>query len=215
MLRKLLLAALLAACTPSFAAVPLQGTLKGNTIQSSAFPVGSVTVDSAFTYVGTTSFVLYGVANCEIYLFADVDSNKQVRRYYWFQFEGFLADNDRLYNYSRDPEGTMLGGKAFHERSWFFDHLNGTKNQRPGSDVEAVQKLFAEKGLILGSDAASIRLVRLDESKRKEFMIIYSENLPASLTAPELRKGGKDEAKAAEVIDALKKHAVAGLKMDM
>ena len=211
-----IIAAALCAMASATAEVPIQGTVKGNTLSSSDFPIGSVTFNEKFKYVGTTAFVLYGVANCEIHVYAEIEG-KQVQRYYWVQFEGFLPSKpSSSYNYSKDPQRTMIGGHAFHERSWFSNVEEARKKMRPGSDSEAVLKLFDEKGLSVGPDVMAMRLVRLSEDKRKELMIIYSENLaPHGVKAADFLEGGSAVAKRDALIDGLRQHAIDGVKMEM
>ncbi len=193
-----------------------QGEVKGQTLSSSAFPLGTITVDPKFRYVGSSEFVLYGVADCEIHVFAELE-NKVVQRFYWIQFEGYLPEKQHnTYNYGKDPQRTMIGGHAFHERSWTTNIDDGRKKMRPGSDSAAVLKLFEDKGYIVGPDVMQMRLVRLDEAKRKELMIIYSENLALhALTAADLAEGGKAVAQRDALVDGLRVRAVAGLKAEM
>ena len=195
---------------------PMQGSIDGNTIVSSAFPPGRITLDKAFAYVGATSFVLYGVADCEIHVFADIKDNK-VLRFYWVQFEGYLWSRPfSHYDYGSDPQDTMIGGHAFHRRSWASNVEEGRKRGRPGSDSEAVLKLLEGKGYAVGPDTMNVRLVRLDEAKRKELMIIYSENLAArGLKATDLAKDGSAFSQRNELFAGLRDRAVAGIVMDM
>ena len=192
-----------------------QAIVEGNTITSREFPVGSITIDSKFSYVGTTEFVLYNVANCEIVLFAEL-AGKRVKRYYWLQFEGYLPDAKQTYNYSRDPKSTMIGGHAFHERASFLNLDETRARMRPGSDSAAVRKLFEDKGYDIGPEVMLLRMVRLDETARKELMIIYSENLePQGLKVADIAEGGKAFAQRDALIDGLRERAVAGIRMTM
>jgi hypothetical protein len=193
----------------------MQGNINGNTITSTAFPPGRITLDKAFSYIGSTSFVLYGVADCEIHVYADIKDNR-VQRFYWVQFEGYLPSRPlSTYNYSSDPQDTMIGGHAFHRRSWASNVEEGRKRQRPGSDSEAVLKLLEGKGYQIGPDSMNVRLVRLDEAKRKELMIIYSENLAArGLKASDLAEGGNAFDKRTELFAGLRDRAVAGIVME-
>lgn len=200
----------------AFIAEATQGEVKGQTLSSSAFPVGTITVDPKFRYVGSSEFVLYGVADSEIHVFAEIE-NKVVQRFYWVQFEGYLPEKQHnTYNYASDPQRTMIDGHAFHERSWTTNIDVGRKKMRPGSDSAAVLKLLEDKGYVVGPDVMQMRLVRLDEAKRKELMIIYSENLSLhALTAADLAEGGKAVAQRDALIDGLRVRAVAGLKVEM
>lgn len=209
----LVVATLLAMAPPAIAA---QGDVSGQTLRSNAFPVGTITIDAKFKYVGMREFVLYGVADCEIHVFAEIDNNV-VRRYYWIQFEGYLPTRPfSHYDYRDDPERVMIGGHPFHERTWFSNSEARRKNLRPGSDSEAVLKMFDDKGYRLGADMASMRLVRLNEDKRRELMIIYSENLaPTGLTAADVNDGGKAAGRRDTLVNGLRERAVAGLTMEM
>lgn len=199
----------------AFEAHAVQASVEGNRVTSHDFPVGRITVDKAFTYVGTTEFVLYGVASCEIVVFAELDG-KRVKRLYWIQFEGYLPDNRHTYNYSKDPRRVTIGGHKFHERASFATVESPPLNTRKGSDREAVQKLLDAKGYAVDPEVINIRMVRLDEAARRELMIIYSEaREPQGLKAADFAEGGKAFEQREKLIDGVRQRAVAGLKMDM
>lgn len=210
------LAALLLACLPfTLPAVAGQASVSGRVITSTAFPVGTLTVDPAFRYIGSTEFVLYGVATCEIHLFAEVEG-KQVKRHYWIQFEGYLPDKPNTYDYSKDPQAVEIGGHRFHERIVFGNVEESKARRRPGSDSEAVAKLFEERGLAVGPDVLQIRLVRLDATRRKELMVIYSENLaPHGFTAKDFAPEGRANPEREKLYAGLRQRAAAGLRMAM
>ena len=42
--------------------------VRGATLTSSAFPVGTIAIDAKYSYVGRDEFILYGVARCELHL---------------------------------------------------------------------------------------------------------------------------------------------------
>lgn len=217
---KTLLAALLwvGACTVTHAFAG-QATVIGNSITSKAFPVGSLTfVDPTFTYVGSTEFVLYDIANCEIHVFAELDGIR-VKRFYWVQFEGYLSGNNKTYDYRSNPKRSTIGGHAFHERVWFRNTDPAQTKQRAGSDSAAVQKLFDDKGLKPGPEVMMIRLVRLDDALRRELMIIYAENLDLYATpgsaAADFNEGGKLFTQREAMTDGLRQRALAGIRMKM
>jgi hypothetical protein len=64
---------------------------------------------------------------------------------------------------------------------------------QPGSGLEHIKALIRAKGYTLPAEMMSVRLVHLlDEQKRKELMIIYSEDVPPTgFTTVELLPGGK------------------------
>jgi hypothetical protein len=64
---------------------------------------------------------------------------------------------------------------------------------QPGSDLEHIRASIRAHGYKLPAGMISVRLVHLlDKQKRKELMIIYSEDVaPTGFTAAELLPGAK------------------------
>src|SRR5688572_24517827 len=75
-------------------------TVQNNLLRSDEAPVVRLQIDPLFRYVGNTSFILYDIAHVEQHHFVVVDSKNRVERLLWFQFEGYLDNNQRKYNYS-------------------------------------------------------------------------------------------------------------------
>jgi len=190
-----------------------QGRVQGQTITSTGFPTGSITFDSSFTYVGVDTFVLYNVARCEIHLFAQADSARNVQRLYWVQFEGYLPGLDEEYNYSNDPRRTLINGFTFYDRARYYNSEAAAANRRRGSDGEHVVKLLGRNGYRITGDLMTLRLVRLDPSSRNEFMIIYAEDLGLhGLSVVDLDRSPQTwEA----VSDGLRARALAGMTITM
>jgi hypothetical protein len=67
-------------------------TVQGNRLSSQREPQISITVPQALTYDGARRFVLYGVADCEIHIFAETDTDGGLKRLVWVQFEGYLPE---------------------------------------------------------------------------------------------------------------------------
>jgi hypothetical protein len=190
-----------------------QGRVQGQTITSTGFPQGSITFDSSFTYVGVDTFVLYDVARCEIHLFAQADSARNVQRLYWVQFEGYLPGIDDTYNYSNDPRRTLINGFTFYDRPRYYNSEAAAANRRKGSDGEHMMKLLERNGYRITGDLMTLRLVRLDPSSRNELMIIYAEDLGLhGLSVAELERSPQTwEA----VTDGLRTRALTGMTMTM
>lgn len=204
---------LLLACSQTPAVVMSQASVNGQTLVSRGFPQGSITFDPSFVYVGVDTFVLYGVARCEIHLFADVDSAKNIRRLYWVQFEGYLPDRDQRYDYSNDPHRTLINGFTFYDRPRYYNAEEAARNRRKGSDGEHVVQLLEKGGYRLSGDLMTLRLVRLDSSSRNELMIIYAERLDLhGLTIADLEQSPGTWAAAAE---GLRTRALASMSMSM
>lgn len=167
-----------------------QRKVDGSIITSEREPKVCIEVPAAAHYVGADRFVLYEIANCEIHLFVEADAQKHVQRLYWVQFEGYLPSKPELAHTYDSPRHVQIGGLDFFVDTWI---TTKDAQSRKGSDGEHVRALLRAKGYFMPPAMASVRLVHLlDETKRQELMIIYSEDLaPSGLTAAELKEGGK------------------------
>lgn len=210
---KLIFLLLFFACTQTPVVVNSQASVQGQTITSTGFPQGSISFDSSFTYVGVDTFVLYDVARCEVHLFVQADSARNVQRLYWVQFEGYLAGLDHTYDYSGDPRRTLINGFTFYDRSRYYNAETAAANPRKGSDREHVLKLLESSGYRIKGDVMTLRLVRLDTSSRNELMIIYAEDLGQhGLSVADLDRSPQTwEA----VSDGLRTRALAGMTLTM
>lgn len=194
---------------------PVISKVDGHTITSTGFPEGTIKVDEKLAYIGSDKWVLYGVADCEIHVFAETHADKTLKRLVWVQFEGYLPANNHTYNYEKEPFRTEVGGHTFYDRV-SFRKTDPTQKPRAGSDTERVMKMIEGKGIKLSADAANIRWVRLSEDRRKELMIIYVEDLaPLNLTAADLAEGGKAAADVDKVRAGIRERAKAALVMRM
>lgn len=187
-------------------------TVSGNVLSSGRDPQVELEFAPPITYVGAERWVLYDVADCEVHVFIEADAQKIVKRLYWVQFEGYLPSIPDSYNY-KSPLRVDIGGLEF-----FVDHgqhRSDAPTRRPGSDREHVYNLIRAKGYQLPTEVNSVRLVHLpDAEKRKELMIIYSEDLAASgYQLVDLAKDGKAAAQRPEIEKALRDRAIAGMKL--
>lgn len=164
--------------------------------------------DDGLEYVGSSEFVLYGVADAAIHVFVALGDQRRVQRLYWIQFEGYLPTVDRSYDYDASQGRTEIGGHQYYEDAWVWN-LNAV-DIRAGSDTEHVLELLREHELVLGPELIGLRLVRLDAERRKELMIVYLEDLRASrLSADAL--SGRDRAR---VVEALRTRALGGVRIE-
>ncbi len=172
-----------------------QALVERNVITSNGFPHGRITIDSSFTYVGTELFVLYDVASCEIHLFVEADNAKRVRRFYWVQFELYLPDNSKTYDYSPETLRVAISGYKSYVSQRAFNLEQSRSKWRRGSDVLAVYQLLERKGYSVGPELMRVRFGHLDSLARNELMIIYTESLDvygvSSDDISERGKGGK------------------------
>jgi hypothetical protein len=188
--RKRIVAALLSCAFLSAQSKGPGRKVLGNVITSERDPRVRIELPTSVQYVGADRWVLYGIADCEMHAFVDADREKNVQRLYWVQFESYLPTRPELKHTYDSPRMAKLGGMEFYVDAWVRP-ANAT--EQPGSDVEHIRALIRAGGYKLPAGMMSVRLVHLlDEQKRKELMIIYSEDVaPTGFTASELRKGGK------------------------
>lgn len=187
--------------------VAAQTTVRGSVLTSTQFPPVIMRFDEGLEHVGSTEFVLYGVADAAIHLFAELEDGR-VERLYWIQFEGYLPTVDRTYDYSDSQGRTRIGDHDYYEDAWVWN-LN-TARIRPGSDTERVLDLIRERGLMLGPELIGLRLVRLDGAARNELMIVYLEDLSVSGLSPGALGGGDRP----RVVEALRTRALGSVRIE-
>lgn len=165
-------------------------TVQANVITSARDPKVRIELPKSVRYAGADRWVLYGIADCELHAFVEADREKNVQRLYWVQFEGYVPTRPELKHTYDSPRITNLGGMDFYVDTWVRPDNAATQ---PGSDLEHIRALIRAKGYKLPAGMMSVRLVHLlDDQKRKERMIIYSEDVaPTGFTATEVLPGGK------------------------
>ena len=191
-----------------------QASVDGQRLVSEGFPIGTIQFDSTLTYVGSETFVLYGIARCEIHLFADADENRQVERLYWMQYEGYLPSlMPRKYNYSDEPYRTEIGGKTFFDGVNSYDVATSRPDWRQDSDIEHVFQLLDREGYQFNTEVMRIRLVHLDEKRKNELMIMYVEALqPHGLSITDLEDAeGNPTAESTNIYEQLRNRALSGM----
>jgi hypothetical protein len=150
-----------------------------NRIYSPALPPTIIQVNPAFTYVGSSRFILYGIAHAEQHLFVVAGPEHSVERLVWIQFEGYLPDNQKAYNYP--PSETIILGPFEFLHNTFVMDIDAAIRERPDSDGAHVVDFLESRGYRWRGAVVSERFVHLvGDDKRNELMIIYSEDLLAS-----------------------------------
>ena len=201
------IASILVACT-LLAAQSSQPVRKvqNNVITSAADPKARIQLPSSVQYVGADRWVLYDIADCELHVFVEADSQKNVQRLYWVQFEGYIPSRPDLHHTYDSPTRTTIGGLDFFVDTWVRSRDSSV---RPGSDGEHIRALIRNKGFHMPEGMISVRLVHLlDKEKRKELMVIYSEDVAKTgFTVAELQEGGKAHDRWPTIQEALVQRA--------
>ena len=169
---------------------PPERTVAGNVITSARDPKVRIELPRSVRYVGADRWVLYGIADCELHAFVEADSNHNVQRRYWVQFEGYVPTRPELKHQYDSVRHANIGGLDFYVDTWV---TSSDAKDEPDSDSAHIKALIRGKGYKLPGAMMSVRLVHLlDELKRKELMIIYSEDAAASgFSVADLNEGGK------------------------
>lgn len=167
----------------------IQRTGQATILRSDRLPAIDIQIDPAFKYAGSTSFILYEVAHVEQHHFVVADSERRIECLLWFQFEGYLENNNYRYQYSGMDTMTLNGLTFLHDADVL--NIDDDYAERPTSDSAHVVDYLRQNRYRLQGDTMFMRLVWLDPDLRNELMIIYSENLrPTGLRISDLRKDG-------------------------
>ncbi len=185
----------------------IQRTGSNTILRSEKLPAIDIQIDPEFRYAGSTSFILYELAHVEQHHFVVADTERRIGRQLWFQFEGYLENNNRTYHYS-DMETRDLGGFPFLHNTGRFN-VEEDYQARPSSDFAHVVDFLREKGYLLTGDMMYHRMVWLDAELRNELMIIYWDVLDATgYRLPDLAEGGPDAAEWPALAQALQERSL-------
>ncbi|HYO50450.1 MAG TPA: hypothetical protein VEW94_11430 [Chloroflexia bacterium] len=166
---------------------PPTRTVEDNVLVSTNMPAIKLKVDDRMEYVGRLQFVLYNVAEADIFVFAEGDEGRRLKRWLVVQFEGFLDNNSHTYNYAM-PTRITLGSHEYMVDDYAANMETMMAEEPADSDGAQVAALLRREGYTLPDDAIWSRFVRtIGEARRKELLIIYTEDLaPLGLTASDL-----------------------------
>ncbi len=185
--------------------------VESNTVFSERDPKIKIEVPKTARYIGADRWNLYEIADCEIHVFVEADEEKNIKKYYWIQFESYLPSKPEYsYNY-RGGNDMLIAGLDFNVRARFGSTSDPIKS---GSDLERVVNLISASGYKLPADIMNVRFIHLlDNTKRKELMIIYGEDLsPTGLRTTDLIGDGTIHPKWTAIEAALLDRAKQNIK---
>jgi hypothetical protein len=166
------------------ASVPTR-TVENNVLTSTNMPRIKLKIDPSLRFVGRLQFILYDLAEADVFVFAEAGDGGMVRRLVIVQFEGYLDNNSYTYKYS-SPTTVKVGSHEFLQDYYATDRARLTEPVRPDSDAARVYSLLREKGYVEPARSVRVRLVRLlGEERRKELLIIYGESVDDRLEVAE------------------------------
>lgn len=189
----------------------LERHAQGQVLTSASNPAVQITFGPQYKYAGGQRFLLYGVAEAEQHFYVQSNSNGQIDRFYWLQFEHYLPDNNHQYNYP-SKRTTDLGGLSFIYDTAVFSDYAGAKGN-PESDGAKARAMLKKAGLVFPAAMARIRMIHLiDVSKRSELMIIYGEALHEK-APPNSEEGLAADDPLPELSARIRQHAMEGMKI--
>jgi len=172
----------------------LARSVSGRDLISNSDPAAILRFDPAFRHVGGQKFILYGVADTEQHFFVETTADDTLKSVYWVQYEAYLPDKPYTYDYDDSPLRLNLGDYEFFTDT-AVGEFDPSIKRRPGTDGAMARQFLASKGYMYPADYIYARLVYLtDESRQKELMIIFIEDLASyGFNASELEDGGSSE----------------------
>ena len=190
----------------------IQRTGENTILRSEKLPAIAIQIDPEFRYAGSTSFILYEIARVEQHHFVVADAERRVMRQLWFQFEGYLENNNHTYDYS-GLESLNLNGLPFLHNTYPMN-IENVYEARPASDYAHVIDFLKDKGYLLTGDMMAHRMVWLDADLRNELMIIYWEALdPTGYRLSDLADGGSVAAEWTAISRALQERSLSSFKI--
>ncbi len=170
----------------------LSRSVQGNDLISEQDPAAILRFHESFQYLGGQKFILYGNADTEQHFFVTTTPDDKIQSLYWVQYEAYLPGKGGSYDYDDSPLRVTLGDYEFFTDTAFVS-FDPDRKRKAGTDGARARQFLAQKGFILPLEFAYARMVYLtDESKRKEVLVIFIDNLAGQgVTAEQIKTNGK------------------------
>ncbi len=160
-----------------------------NTLISKELPEIAIAVDTTFSFVGWFDFEIIAnsdeyssalrgkpVAAGERWVFAAADENKSINKLFIVQFEGFLPENDLIYNYNFN-NAELIGENKYRHNTWFYDSKK-LAAENPKNEGAKTRRFLENNGFQLEDHYMMSRYVGLaSEDRKNEIIIFYLEML--------------------------------------
>ena len=149
-------------------------SVSGNRLVSRE-PRVTVEVSAALKYIGRLEFDIRDAAHAERIVFADADTNGNVRRLFVVQFESMLPDHSGSYD-SPSSNPVRIGPYDFNEAVGKYEFAASIK-AKPGAEAELTRDFLAQKGLRVDAPLFIARYeTTTDQPRRSEMVIFYWED---------------------------------------
>lgn len=171
------------------ATVPPMREVRGQMVISQELPKADFRFGRRLRFIGSQRVNLYGNAEADQYLFAEMGKGGVVDRFCWLQFEHYLPTNNGTYNYA--PKRTIeIGGLKFIYNVNAWPNYAALLTEDSASDGAAIGRLLRQHHLSFPDKAVHVRMFHLPSADRRtELMVIYGEALRRYPKVP-VRSGG-------------------------
>lgn len=180
-----------------------------HTLWVQSWPRVGIEIDPTLTYLGSSTFRLYDVAEADTHVFVEAGADSVVRRLYWLQVEEVLPTSDHRYDYSALPRTFEEGGLTFVADARFGPGYSLESVDREGDTAE-VLRLVEAAGYRMPEQMMRLRAVTLDSSRQRELLVIYLEDLTARGPSAEQLE---DDASWRRVAGGLQSRALEGMEI--
>ena len=155
-------------------------SVENNILTSSALPRLHIQVDSSLAYIGNLKSIIYDTAHIDNYYFVERDDEGFITRLLYLQFEGYLPDVDKDYEY---PNMTrcQLGNEDFlYDGGVRRFHQSLIDQRGADSDIAQTVDFLAQHGACFaeGDTYAHLRFVQVvSDTKRDKALVLYLERV--------------------------------------
>jgi hypothetical protein len=154
----------------------LSRTVRKNILKSEKSPPLRLKFNKKFKYAGSQSFILFDNSQVEQHYFVLADKQMNAKRIYTVQFESFLPNNTKTYDYKITDRLNLAGNDYMID--FIAGNIENAVTDRPDSDSARRWRYLKEKNYKLPAEVIGRRFIRLlDEGKRSEILIIYQEDV--------------------------------------
>ncbi len=156
----------------------------GNRLISKKDPTIEIEVSDNFQYVGSFEFEIQAltdeyskeakgktIAAGDRFVFVDSDEKRAVKKMFIVQLEGFLDNNEFIYNYDLD-NAPYIGDNKYRNNTWFYNSKKAAL-KNPNDEGALTRKFLIEKGYRIADEFMMSRFVGLASADRKKEIIIF------------------------------------------
>lgn len=162
--------------------------IKGDTVLSPSLPRLGVQISPDFIYVGDVQYIARDTFHVEEFVFLCPNSIGHVTRLMLIHFEGYLENQQGMYEYTARPSVSMDGSDYLYDIQLI--NLQEYLSQFPNSDLAYAADYIRQRSYTLAGDFTLQRFIRtVGDDCRDEFVVLYLErNENPTYTGEDLKK---------------------------